>query len=176
MAGPDSGSSGGGSNYQCLPEDPRYGHTAAGLYSSLRAVKYWLYHNKYVFGKNLHTHTAPCSVCKTRLRVTQLMIPGQTRCPSSEWNVEFVGMLMSELEHAESKSQDFSESNYRSAMQYICVDDNAESVRGPTAGTSTGAYLHLVRAGCDVDSLGALSNCPPYRSDKRALSCVVCSK
>ena len=37
-------------------------------------------------------------------------------------------MLMSELEHAESKSQDFSESTYRSAIQYICVDDNAESV------------------------------------------------
>ena len=173
MAGPDSGSSGGGSNYQCLPEDPRYGHMATGLYSSLRAVKYWLYQNKYVFGKDLHTHTAPCSVCETKHRVTQLMIPGQTRCPTSEWAVEYVGLLMSEYEHGGTDTEDFSGSTDRSAMQYICVDDNAQSVRGPTDGTSTGAYL---RAGCDVDSLGALSNCPPYRSDKRALSCVVCSK
>ena len=177
MAGPDSGSSGGGSNYQCLPEDPRYGHTAAGLYSSLRAVKYALSYNtnKNVFGKDLQTHTAPCAVCKAEQRVTQLMIPGQTRCPTSEWNVEFVGLLMSEYEHSESNTQEFSGASRRSAGQYICVDDHAESVRGTTDGV-TGAFLYLVRAGCDVDSLGALSNCPPYRSDKSALSCVVCSK
>ena len=174
MAGPDVHSSGGGSNYQCLPEDPRYGHTATGMYSSLRAVNYWLHYNKNVFGKDLHTHSAPCAVCEAEQRVTQLMIPGQTRCPTSEWNVEFVGLLMSEYEHAESNTQDFSHSTHRSAMQYICVDDNAESVRGPTGGG--GAFLHLVRAGCDVATKDALSNCPPYRSDKSALSCVVCSK
>ena len=55
------------------------------------------------------------------------MIPGQTRCPTSEWNIEFVGLLMSEFEHTEGNSQDFSWSTSRSAMQYICVDDTAES-------------------------------------------------
>ena len=174
MAGPDYRSSGGGSNYQCLPEDPRYGHMATAVYSSLRAVKFWLGHNINVFGKDLHTRRASCSVCETKQRVTQLMIPGQTSCPTSEWNIEFVVLLMSEFERTEGYSQDFSWSTSRSAMQYICVDDNAESVRGATAGAPTGAYLHLVRAGCDA--VGALSNCPPYRSDKSALSCVVCSK
>ena len=54
MAGPDYRSSGGGSNYQCLPEDPRYGHMATAVRSSLRAVKYALSDNtnKNVFGKD----------------------------------------------------------------------------------------------------------------------------
>ena len=174
MAGPDVRSSGGRSNYQCLPEDPRYGHTATGMFSSLRAVNYWLYYNKNVFGKDLHLHSAPCAVCEAAQRVTQLMIAGQTRCPTSEWNVEFVGLLMSAFEHSQGNTQDFAGSTKRSAGQYICVDENAESVRRATG--EGGAFLHLVRAGCDVGSLGALSNCPPYRSDKSALLCVVCSK
>ena len=175
MAGPDLFSWGGGSNNQCLPEDPRYGHSATGMYSSLRAVNYWLHYNKNIFGKDLHIHSVPCAVCDTKQRVTQLMIPGQTRCPTSDCSIEYIGLLMSEYEHSPGNTEDFSGASRRSAGQYICVDDHAESVRGPTGGGG-GANLHFVRAGCDVESLGALSNCPPYRSDKSALSCVVCSK
>lgn len=174
MAGPDVRSSGGGSNYQCLPEDPQYGHKATGMYSSLRTVKYWLYYNKNVFGKDLHIHTAPCVVCEADQRVSQLMIPAQVRCPTSAWTLEYKGLLMSEYEHSPADTEDFTDSAYRSAGQYICVDENAESMVPSTGGV--GCFLHLVRPGCDVTDPAALSNCPPYRSDKSALSCVVCSK
>ena len=57
MAGPDHLSSGGGSNYQCMPEDPRYGHMATAVYSSLRAVKFWLGHN--ISSGKTYTPTGP---------------------------------------------------------------------------------------------------------------------
>ena len=77
---------------------------------------------------------------------------------------------MSSAEH-HSDSRYVSDRHYRD--QYICVDGNSESVTSKP-GSYDGAVIFPVTVSCSGD--GALSNCPPYLSDGRALSCVVCTK
>ena len=63
MANSDHLSSGGGSNYQCLPEDPGYSDkiTSNVPFSTLRAVKYETVLAN-VFGQDLTKHRVPCAV------------------------------------------------------------------------------------------------------------------
>ena len=84
MTGPDHKSSGGGANYQCLPDDPEYDPQAISNvpHSKLRSV---FYDGRDLFSPNIDQHQVPCTVCETDRRITKLMIPAKTRCPTSEW-------------------------------------------------------------------------------------------
>ena len=167
MANSDFSSSGGGSNYQCLPEDPSYSDKTTSNVPgpTLRAVKY-AYVDTNVFGKHLIKHRVPCAVCETNKRVAQLMIPAQTKCPSSDWSLEYRGYVMSEADSSE-----------RGSTSYICVDENPESLTTNSSEVAedwNGGFLYPVTVACS--GRGNIYNCPPYRSDRSALSCVVCSK
>lgn len=166
MTGPSWLSVGGGPNWQCLPEDPEYAQ------KSLRAGNSFLRAAHYRFGGTVHDHRIPCAVCETKQRVSRLMIPAKTRCPSADWTLEYRGYLVSTAE-TESHSEDFKRSNYYKG-NYMCIDVTPESLTSKSYGRE-GAQMYLVSAACGDKVSGALNNCPPYKPNN-ALACVVCSK
>ena len=176
MAGPDLRSSGGGSNYLCLPDDPSYDPQApkGAVYSFLSSAQYEVRKSSYIFSKIflIFQHYVPCAVCETEQCTSQLMIPATTRCPSNDWVLEYKGYLMTSASHygngTEIKTEHFRGS-------YVCVDSEAEAKPSPAVGGWVeGVTLYAVSASCAGS--GALKNCPPYKGDTTALSCVVCSK
>ena len=174
MTGPDYRSAGGGTNYQCLPDDPEYDSRApSGVpHSKLRSTIYQTDYVKTIFDTDVHRHRVPCAVCETQQRSTKLILPAKTRCPSSGWVTEYKGYLMSPAEHH--RNQEFvSGEQFRTS--YVCVDTHPESLTSkPISAGWSGSILYSVSVSCSGD--GALANCPPYLSDDRALSCVVCTK
>ena len=173
MAGHDYRSAGGGVNFQCLPSDPQYlPQVPANVpYSSLRRVSYDIHFASKMFsGVDLNQHQVPCAVCETNQRVTTLSIPAMTRCPTSEWTLEYQGYLVSAAEHFDSNT--FVKDVYHSTT-YECIDVKAESLTGKQQINFSGMSVFPVRAQCLYP--GAVNGCPPYQTGK-ALSCVVCSK
>ncbi|KAJ7350109.1 hypothetical protein OS493_038395 [Desmophyllum pertusum] len=86
---------GGGGEYICLPNNPKYDKYKDGYQSES-----YIYGTEYEvsgynpFKNNLHDHDAPCAVCYVKSRATQLMIPARNDCPSG-WTKEYYGYLMS---------------------------------------------------------------------------------
>ena len=144
---------GGGSNPQCLPEDPNY-------YRTVRGAQQW----SYMFGaeykqtnglvRNSHNTDVPCAVCYVPTRNVVYMIPAKYTCPSG-WTREYFGYLMTE--HY---------GHHRS--QYSCVDHSLAPVIGSHQ-SHNGYLFYTVEGVC-----GSLP-CPPYNRDKE-LSCAVCTK
>ena len=86
---------------------------------------------------------------------------------------------MSEAESSQHSvsPDDFSMVSDRGPTSYICVDENPESLTTNSAEVDedwNGGFLYPVTVACS--GRGNIYNCPPYRSDSSALSCVVCSK
>ena len=171
MAGPDISSNGGGSNYQCLPDDPEYNsYRVPVTMSSLRNIVYIESPN--INGVNLHVQRVPCIACESQRRVTLIMIPGKIRCPTSDWTLEYRGYVMSEYEHLEGDHGNFEGAKSCGRGNYVCVDEASDplSIKPKTYG----GVLHTVSALCTGDD--ALYCSPPYKNDDSALSCAVCSK
>lgn len=165
MTGPSWLSFGGGANYQCLPNNPEYTHYAPrASHSSLRTAQYR-------FGPHFD-HLIPCAVCETQAATSKLMIPAQTKCPSSGWTLEYRGNLVSTAEY-EAHSEAFQKDHYFRSS-YVCIDERPESLNGGSYGRD-GTQVYLVTAACGEKVSGALHNCPPYQKNT-ALACVVCSK
>ena len=147
---------GGGANYLCLPNTPKYGKYKAGNQGTA-----WVYGAEYEvslfnpFEEKLHDHDAPCAVCFVESRGSMLMIPARNDCPS-EWTEEYHGYLMTE------------HYNHKSQRDFICVDKDAESIPGSQANLN-GALLYPVEGHC-----GTLP-CGPYVQG-RELTCAVCTK
>ena len=82
---------GGGANYLCLPQNPKYdkyknGHQSSGyVYGAEYEVSD---HNGDPFKRNLHDHDAPCVVCFVKSRGSMLMMPARNDCPSG-WTEEY---------------------------------------------------------------------------------------
>ncbi|XP_028518280.1 short-chain collagen C4 isoform X2 [Exaiptasia diaphana] len=152
---------GGGSNYVCLTEAPKY----ASYTNVLKKYSAFMYGSEYQVhstehsnpfnNKNLHDHDVPCAVCFVPNRNTELMIPATYECPTG-WSKEYWGYLMSEYY------------NHANQRNYICVDQDAEPVKG-TIHNHDGALLYGVQGRC-----GSLP-CLPY-VEGRELTCVVCTK
>ena len=157
-------------------DDPSYDQQApkGAVYSFLSSAQYEVRKSSYIFGKkfSILEHYVPCAVCETEKRISQLMIPATTRCPSDEWVLEYKGYLMTSASHRSNRKIVNTE-HYRGS--YICVDSEAEAKPSPAVGGWTeGVTIYAVSALCTGPS--ALKNCPPYKGDTTALSCVVCSK
>jgi len=146
---------GGGGEYICLPNKPKYGKYTSGFDRGGR-IYGTEYEDSFPFNRNVQEHDAPCVVCYVRSRGTQLMMPARDDCPRG-WTEEYHGYLMTE-HHGHTMSRNF-----------ICVDQEPESVPGSHS-NHNGALLYLVEPDC-----GHLSNCPPYHSG-RELTCAVCTK
>jgi len=147
---------GGGGQYLCLPNKPKYDQYKDGYQSNS-----YIYGTEYEvsgynpFKNNLHDHDAPCTVCYVKSRATQLMIPARNDCPSG-WTEEYHGYLMSER------------SGHKKSRDFICVDREADFRHGSHSNLN-GALLYLVEGIC-----GSLP-CLPYVAG-RELTCAVCTK
>ncbi|XP_031562347.1 short-chain collagen C4-like [Actinia tenebrosa] len=157
IGGENHAHKGGGANYVCLPETPKYGrykngHQNAGyMYGTEYEVNTY---NPFTKG-HLHDHEAPCAVCYVTKRSAKMMIPATYECPAG-WTREYHGYLMSAYH------------NHPHPTQYICVDNDAEGVPGTHANLN-GALLYPVEGVC-----GSLP-CHPYVTG-RELTCAVCTK
>ena len=123
---------GGGVNYLCLPNRPKYGNYKNGYQSSGRmfGTEYEVNSVPNLFKKqNLHDHDAPCVVCYVSSRGSMLMMPARNDCPAG-WTQEYHGYLMTEY-YGHKKQRDF-----------ICVDEDAEYVPGSGA-NQNGALLYV---------------------------------
>ena len=142
---------GGGTNYQCLPNNPEYGQYIAGVQgnSPIFGVEYTLSVQSAV-----NNHNAPCAVCHVSTRAAVLMIPAWLHCPS-QWTLEYTGYLMTEH-------------NAHNAATFECVDKDAEAVPGSHVNTNGGEFYH-VEGSCNG------LPCPPYVAEKE-LTCAVCTK
>lgn len=79
-AGTHYSSPGGGSNYQCLAEDPEYGaQFAQGIQSYIGGVKYKYYESPGSTQQNLHDSMVPCVACEAHKRQSKIMIPGNNK-------------------------------------------------------------------------------------------------
>ena len=149
---------GGGSQYLCLPRNPKYdkyqnGHQSAGyVYGTEYEVSQY---NGNPFPRNLHDHDAPCAVCFVQSRGSMLMMPARNDCPSG-WTEEYHGYLMTE------------HYGHKHSREFICVDGNPEYVHGSKR-DNNGALLYPVEGVC-----GSLP-CLPYVAG-RELTCAVCTK
>ncbi|XP_044170212.1 uncharacterized protein LOC114946796 [Acropora millepora] len=149
---------GGGSQYLCLPRNPKYdkyqnGHQTAGyVYGTEYEVSQY---NGNPFARNLHDHDAPCAVCFVKSRGSLLMMPARNDCPSG-WTEEYHGYLMT------------AHYGHRHSSEFICVDGIPEYVRGSKQ-NKNGALLYPVEGVC-----GSLP-CGPYVAG-REFTCAVCTK
>ena len=150
------GHTGGGGEYICLPNNPKYDKYKDGFQSDS-----YVYGTEYQFSSynpfqnSLHDHDVPCAVCYVQSRATQLMIPARNDCPSG-WTVEYHGYLMAD------------QSAHKHSTNFICIDGEAEFVHGNHS-NQNGALLYLVEGFC-----GSLP-CLPYVAG-RELTCAVCTK
>ena len=149
---------GGGANYLCLPEDPKYDK-----YTGSNGRATYLYGTEYqvlsthLFDKMLQDYDAPCVVCFVMSRGSMLMVPAKNDCPSG-WTEEYHGYLMTNYY------------KHKHSTDFICVDGDAEHVAGSQRNMD-GATLYPVQVACGSSSLP----CPPYQSGQE-LTCAVCTK
>ena len=150
-----SGHTGGGGEYICLPNNPKYDKYKDGYQSGSYICRTEYEVNGFSpFKNNLHDHDAPCAVCYVQSRATQLMISARNDCPSG-WTEEYHGYLMA------------AHSSHKHSTNFLCSDGEAGFVYGSHANRD-GALLYLVEGDC-----GSLP-CLPY-VDGRELTCVVCT-
>ena len=168
MAGPVYTSAGGGVNFQCLPSDPEYDARApTATYAAFTSV--WVDpRSANAFSNNVGSKSLPCSVCEAPQRTSKIMIPAKTRCPTSDWTLEYNGFIMSSADRYNDRSP-ITDKHFRST--YECVDMDAEPHKTVQKHSYTAAVIYTVK----VDCTQFVKNCPPYQ-DGKALSCVVCSK
>ena len=147
---------GGGSNYICLVENPKYPPQATTSSTN------YIYGTEYETGGGaLHRvdqHNPPCVACHVTTRSTQLMIPGTDQCPGG-WTLEYAGWLVSEYHTNKGRTM------------YVCLDKDAEVLRGEEANTG-GALMYHAVVYC-ASSRGI--PCPPY-VHRKDLACAVCTK
>ena len=78
---------GGGSNYQCLPNNPEYGQYDKGVqgHCPIYGTEYQLNSGSPLPG--LSERNVPCAVCHVSTRAAVLMIPEWHHCPS-QWTLD----------------------------------------------------------------------------------------
>jgi len=141
-------------NYICMPHNPEY-------YSSTKKATYaaLVYGAEYETWAssldNLANHNVPCAVCYAE-RNAMIMAPAKITCPS-QWTREYNGYLMaSYYKHASPKN-------------FVCVDKDAQPVRGEAHNTEGALFYHARIGNCHG------LDCPPYDT-KKDLACVVCTR
>lgn len=149
MGGSHYKNEGGGANYLCMSKSVEFiSNKEPKHYSKLYPTEYQT--DGRIFS-DMHNRNAPCAVCYRLYKTVKMMIPGKTSCPSS-WTREYHGYLMA--------------GNYYRYF-YECIDASPESLP-KTEKNKNGALLYFTAATCNLP-------CPPYE-EKRAITCVVCTK
>ena len=152
MAGPLFSSTGGGSNYLCLPFEPEYSTFIPGRLPPGNRLHPSELETNFPDLPNfqaLDQHTPSCSVCEAS---AQLMLPARLSCPNG-WTVNHQGYLMSSA-------------NQRT--EYICMDSDPKAVPD-TEENVGGADLVFVET-------GQSTNIPGSYDTTKEVTCVVCTK
>ena len=110
--------SGGGTNTQCLPENPIYNNYFTGIQSAA-----YMYNTEYqtedwnpFSPRAFPNDDVPCAVCRVKRKSSLLHIPARNVCPSG-WRKEYDGYLMTDkFDHAHPRD-------------FLCVHKHAESVQ-----------------------------------------------
>ena len=155
-AGSHYSNKGGGSNFQCLVEDPEnfdFGRMSARA-SYMYGAEYETTGNVPLSNRRLQNENVPCAICYVSSRATVLMVPGKYSCPP-RWTREYYGYLMSERYN-----------HYRST--YECVDAEPEGVPGGGDNDNGALFYHV------EPRRGSLPF-PPYRAEKE-ITCAVCTR
>ena len=110
---------------------------------------------------SVNEDNVPCALCYISTRVTAVMIPAKTSCPTN-WTAEYTGYLI---------SMTAAYTHYHST--YECVDKAPEcvdkAVPGLGAGISDNHWIY------HVEPHWSGLPCPPYDAEKE-LTCVACSR
>lgn len=161
MVGPDNFSVGGGSNFQCLPTDPDLATSKAGQGSRWNQLRPTYVSKNEISSPMPDSQHLPCAVCEATQRVSQVTMPGKSRCPA-EWNLEYQGYLMS--------AGTVFHNNHR--MEYVCIDSSPETIRSKNT-PWYGQILYHATTQCSGDA--KIDYCPPY-IENQPLQCVICTK
>ncbi|XP_046343732.1 uncharacterized protein LOC124124576 [Haliotis rufescens] len=146
---------GGPGTTLCLPDTPIYAnHTASVTGGSLYGSEYETPAAKGPL-HNMYEHDVPCVVCRSRHRRSAVMVPARNEC-FPQWHLEYKGYLFGGA------------TGYTGSTDYVCVDEDPESVPGGHA-NKEGHIFYLVKSAC-----GSLP-CPPYVNGWE-LTCAVCTK
>lgn len=124
---------GGGVDYQCMSKTPNYLDVVGGCQEArgrISGVEYEDWNG----GKLSHVHHqgVPCAVCFAS-RITTIMIPGQTNCPTG-WHCEYFGYLVSERY------------NHPNPSNFVCVDAAPVGIPGTQGNTHGGIMMHVESA------------------------------
>ena len=88
---------GGGVNYQCMPNTPEYNSWSnSGSYSILYGAEYESGNNG-LFTRFVNDQNVPCARCLTP-RSAVMMYPARRSCPSG-WNKEYEGLFVYHYNH-----------------------------------------------------------------------------
>ena len=156
VAGPAYSSSGSGANLLCLTMNPRFGdhddkdHSGARIYG----VNYATSGYGLPTLTQLHGRAVPCTVCYLNHKSSPVMVPASYMCPQ-HWRVEYVGYL-------------FAAHYTHKKINWICIDQQAESLSGSTSSQSR-IYPTEVECG----SISCSRSPTGYVQDKE-IACVVC--
>eukprot|EP00105_Crassostrea_gigas_P001074 XP_011413096.2 PREDICTED: uncharacterized protein LOC105317973 [Crassostrea gigas] len=136
--------------FVCLPRDPDLTTKFSSGYAYMYGSEYDTTEFGHADGDDL-----PCSVCRSTMESSVLMIPGKSSCYDG-WSMQYHGDLVA------------GKYSHSAATQFICLDEHPEAL---TAGQDNheGKLFYPVQASC-----GSLA-CPPYHNGKY-LTCVVCTK
>lgn len=148
------GDTGGSSEFLCLTPNPKF--TSKTLPNQYAGHLYGTeYESLNFFAHNAQDEDVPCSVCRSRYRRSQLMIPGTYVCPN-RWKKEYSGNLAG------------NNHNNAGPEDWVCLDDQPEFLQGGSR-NDNGRVLHPIITTC-----GSLQ-CPPYENNK-IVTCTVCTK
>lgn len=141
---------GAAAEFVCLPRDPDLTTKFSSGYAYMYGSEYDTTEFGHADGDDL-----PCSVCRSTVESSVLMIPGKSSCYDG-WSMQYHGDLVA------------GKYSHSAATQFICLDEHPEAL---TAGQDNheGKLFYPVQASC-----GSLA-CPPYHNGKY-LTCVVCTK
>ena len=163
MAGNHYSSYGGGTNQQCLPDNPSWAKYLVGTTNGGKIHGTELENNGHtellplLFGADVYNQDMSCAVCETSRRKV-LMIPGRVTCYDG-WTLEYQGYVVGAYE------------GYSGGSEFVCLDSNIDPLQGGAANNDEHLF-YVVEVQCG--SHGGLP-CPPYVQG-RELACVVCSK
>jgi len=182
VAGPSSvaaSSKSTGSEFLCMPDNPEYNNSDAGIqsrYGQLFAAEYDIPASSRIFEtdnaeddrinepREFDGFSIPCAVCYKERATAQLMIPGRSRCVNEldqGWVPAFSGYLMAGSATAQ-------RSYYSSYLtDPICVDRAPEIHFQGKRYDYYAAKISFIEAHCND------LPCPGYNNGKE-LTCVVC--
>ncbi|XP_011415224.3 short-chain collagen C4 [Magallana gigas] len=143
---------GAAAEFVCLPRDPDLTTKFTSSYAFMYGSEYDASSTE--FGHD-NGDDLPCSVCRSTVQSSVLMIPGKSSCYDG-WSMQYHGDLVAGAVV------------HKAATQYICLDEHPEALIAGQR-NDDGKFFYPVKAVC-----GALA-CPPYHND-RYLTCVVCTK